>query len=357
MTQLGHFAYFGKKVFPYQEEVIVFTKKLLRVQIGCWGLFYLFLMLYTLNKWEKPVYGFWVANIYVITYALAVYVNAGWLIPKFYQANKKSRYYFYSVIFLALLMITRMEVEHLLLLPLHLQFYNWSLAHFTFVLITNVLAFLFGALLKVAIDHIMLLRKQEEMRHQQLTAELNLLKAQVQPHFLFNTLNNIYYLAYTKNERTPEVVARLSDIMRYFVDEAPKDRVPLSAEISFLKNYIELEQIRMLHQASVRFDQNGVDGMLMIPPMLLIPLVENIFKHGIDKVMTENLVTISLHRENGYLVFQACNTVHSAIQTVKSGVGLTNLRKRLALLFGNDFTLETKNGSDHFTALLKFPVA
>jgi LytS/YehU family sensor histidine kinase len=212
-------------------------------------------------------------------------------------------------------------------------------------------------LLRVSIDYVALLRKQEEMRHQQLASELNLLKAQVQPHFLFNTLNNIYYLAYTKNERTAEVVARLSDIMRYFVDEAPKERVPLMAEIDFLDNYIELEQIRMLHQAEICFDRTGVSDALIIPPMLLIPLVENIFKHGVDKSLTVNEVKLTLRQEGRYLVFTTGNLYHEQECTDKNGGGLTNLRKRLALLYGNDFTLVTEKKERCFTATLQFPAA
>ena len=109
-----------------------------------------------------------------------------------------------------------MYAEYKILLPLHLKFYSWTLSHFSFVFITNFLAFAFGALLRISIDYLSLLRRQQEMKTRQVATELNLLKAQVQPHFLFNTLNNIYYLAYTKNERTPEVIAKLSDIMRYF---------------------------------------------------------------------------------------------------------------------------------------------
>lgn len=334
----------------------MFTRKLLWLQAGCWSLFYLMLLLYTIQKWEQPAFGFWVANIYVITYILAVYTNAAWLMPRYYQSRKKARYYVYSFIFLTILVLGRMAVECRLLLPLHLKFYNWNLAHFSFVLITNFLAFLFGALLRITFDYVSLLRKQEEMRHQQLHAELNLLKAQVQPHFLFNTLNNIYYLAYTKNERTAEVVARLSDIMRYFVDEAPKERVPLTVEISFLKNYIELEQIRMLHRANIQFDYQETDELILLPPMLLIPLVENIYKHGIDKVLSDNVVSIRLQRQDGYLLFTTVNSIHHSESNVNSGVGLTNLRKRLTLLYGNDFILTTENNQGHFIASLKFPV-
>lgn len=331
-------------------------KKLLRVQAAVWVLFYIFLILYAIQKWENPIYGFWSVTIATLTYLVAVYGNAAWLIPRYYQGNQKTLYFIYSVLFLAALVVIRMYAENQVLMPLHSAFYNWSLPHFSFVFITNFLAFMFGALLRITIDYIHLLRKQEEMRNQQLASELNLLKAQVQPHFLFNTLNNIYYLAYTRNERTAEVVARLSDIMRYFVDEAPKERVPLLTEIDFLENYMELEQIRMLHQATIEFDRNMINDALIIPPMLLIPLVENIFKHGVDKSVEQNEVVITLEQQDGYLHFITRNSHHNPENNGKGGVGLTNLRKRLTLLYGNDFTLTTEKTDHCYTATLKFPV-
>lgn len=339
---------------PTIEEIL--RKKLLRIQAAVWVLFYIFLLLYAVQKWENPIYGFWSVTIATITYLIAVYSNAAWLIPKYYQANKRTLYFVFSALFVAFLVAVRMYAENQVLMPLHLAFYSWSLPHFSFVFLTNFLAFLFGALLRITIDYVYLLRKQEEMRNQQLASELNLLKAQVQPHFLFNTLNNIYYLAYTRNERTAEVVARLSDIMRYFVDEAPRERVPLLTEIDFLENYIELEQIRMLHKAAILFDRSSINDALIIPPMLLIPLVENIFKHGVDKSVEQNDVVITLEQQDGYLHFTTKNSHYDHECRLKGGVGLTNLRKRLALLYGNDFTLTTEKTEHCFTATLKFPV-
>ncbi|MDF2190071.1 histidine kinase [Paraflavitalea sp. CAU 1676] len=332
-------------------------RRLLRVQAAVWVLFYIFLILYSIQKWEQPIFGVLSVSIATITYLLAVYGNAAWLIPRYYKTDRKPLYFLISTLFVGALVVARMYAEQQALKPIHSTFYDWRLPHFSFVFITNFLAFLFGALLSITIDYLHLLRKQEEMKHQQLASELNLLKAQVQPHFLFNTLNNIYYLAYTKNEKTAEVVARLSDIMRYFVDEAPMERVPLRNEIGFLKNYIELEQIRMLHKATLTFDPDGVNDSLLIPPMLLIPLVENIFKHGIDKAVTQNEVSITLEQHDGYLHFITGNSHHQQEHNGKGGVGLTNLRKRLTILFGNDFTLSTEKTDHCYKAILKFPVA
>jgi LytS/YehU family sensor histidine kinase len=187
-------------------------------------------------------------------------------------------------------------------------------------------------------------------------AELNLLKSQVQPHFLFNTLNNIYYEAYREAPYTAKLIERLSDIMRYFVDESPKDEVSLSTEIQFLENYIALEKIRIRHEISINFIHNFKDE-LRIPPMLLMTFVENIFKHGIDKSSSENKIELSLMQQGGYLVFQTQNTVHEkAGSTEANGFGIMNLRKRLTLLYGAQFELNIDENNNCFIALLKVPI-
>ncbi|MFC0772578.1 sensor histidine kinase [Terrimonas alba] len=330
-------------------------KRITVLQVSIWTIFYIFLLLYTLQKWEYPKFGFWAATIATIAYFFAVYSNAHWLIPNFYKRGKKVAYLSLSVIILAVLQLVRMYAEYRILLPLHLKFYSWTLSHFSFVFITNFLAFAFGALLRVSIDYLSLLQRQQEMKTRQLSTELNLLKAQVQPHFLFNTLNNIYYLAYTKSDHTAEVIAKLSEIMRYFVDEAPKEKVPLSTEIQFLKNYIELEQIRMLHPVKAKF-MIEADESILLPPMLLIPLVENIFKHGVDKTVEENNVAIKLKRLDQQLVFSTCNQVGPALTDRQNGAGLMNLRKRLAILYGDNFELTTSLENGNFKASLKFSV-
>lgn len=342
--------------FMYFETPLETTlhKKLTRLQIIIWAIFYTFLLLYTMQKWEFPRFGFWAATIATIFYSIAVYANSSWLIPRFYKQGKKWQYFILSVVVIGVLLVSRMAIEYQVLLPLHQKFYSWTISHFSFVFITNSLAFAFGALLRVSIDYLSLLKQQEEMKTRQMSAELNLLKSQVQPHFLFNTLNNIYYLAYTKNDKTPTVIAKLSDIMRYFVEEAPKEKVSLAAEVQFLKNYIELEQIRMLHPVQLDFTIKA-NERLMIPPMLLIPLVENIFKHGVDKTVETNIVDIELVQQNGSLSFTTKNSINTN-EKQPGGMGLKNLQKRLELLYDHQFELKTDCENNNFTSTLKFPV-
>jgi LytS/YehU family sensor histidine kinase len=184
---------------------------------------------------------------------------------------------------------------------------------------------------------------------------LNLLKSQVQPHFLFNTLNNIYYEAYREAPATAALIEKLSDIMRYFVEESQKECVSLGKELHFIENYIGLETIRLRHGIQLTFTKN-VQEQLQLPPMLLMTFVENIFKHGIDRMRADNKVAISLEEKDGYLLFTTINRCYKQALT-KGGFGIDNLRKRLFLLYANDFVLETNCTDTIYKAFLKIPVA
>jgi len=183
-----------------------------------------------------------------------------------------------------------------------------------------------------------------------------LLKLQVQPHFLFNALNSIYYRVYKVDPPSAGLIERLADIMRYFVDESPKDEVPVYTEVAFIENYIALERIRIRHGASVHFEK-AFNPDLRIPPMLLMTFVENIFKHGIDKSLKQNQVTISLVQQNNHLFFTTRNRkVDPEAGYGRGGFGIINLTKRLRMLYGDKFELNIDGEGELFTAFLKIPL-
>jgi LytS/YehU family sensor histidine kinase len=223
--------------------------------------------------------------------------------------------------------------------------------------IAGFLSYMLSFVFRIAIAYFGLKQQAEEILLQKSQAELNLLKSQVQPHFLFNTLNNIYYEAYREAPRTAGLIERLSDIMRYFVDESPKDEVSLQTEIQFIENYIALEKIRIRHKTEVSFVRE-YNPDSRIPPMLLMTFVENIFKHGVDKSSSDNKIDISLIQQNGSMMFQTCNRIHAVASKGQShGFGIENLRKRLTMLYGNRFELNIEDNGQTFTAFLKVPLS
>lgn len=326
------------------------------IQVLLWSVFYLLLLLYSIHKWNQPIYAVLNASIGLFSYMAVIYAHAFWLLPTLLFRGRRIAYFIGSFVFVTGIILLRMAVEKAVLIPLHRSLYQWNWAHFSFTCVTVLIAFLFGALLRVALNYMQLLQWKKEQQQKQAEAELKLLKAQVQPHFLFNTLNNIYALAQSRSHQTPDMIARLSELMRYFIEEAPKEKVCLAAELSFIQSYIELEQIRMVHPISLTFTIDKDLNDLRLPPMLLMPFVENVFKHGIDKLQTKNELTIQISKKNGMLKYSVCNTLPEYPMKVAGGFGLQNLQKRLLLLYADTFSLHTQKTAHTFNAELIIPV-
>jgi LytS/YehU family sensor histidine kinase len=185
--------------------------------------------------------------------------------------------------------------------------------------------------------------------------ELKFLKSQINPHFLFNSLNNLYALTLIKSEQAPEVVLRLSNILRYVLYETSDGKVPLEKEIEYLRDYIELEKIRLGQRAHIELKITGDFSAIEIEPMMLLTLVENSFKHGTAKQNTGAWVTISLELTAADLLhFQVSNskveeTSAPLSNTKSSGIGLNNLKKRLDMLYQNKHKLIISDTQNRYT--------
>ena len=215
-----------------------------------------------------------------------------------------------------------------------------------------MLIFLSSAL-KVTGDYLQERHNRRELERRQLLTELSLLKMQVNPHFLFNTLNNIYALASQKSDRAPEAVLRLAEIMRYMLYESGADTVPLAQELQHLRSFLALQQLRLptTGSAAIVFDDAGLPPGAAWPvaPMLLLPLVENAFKHGDLTARPAVQICLGL-TPAGALRLTVDNAVApepgSAALDASGGVGLSNLRRRLALLYPgrHELRLDTPPG-------------
>lgn len=293
-------------------------------------------------------------------YILVIYGNIKFLYPRFWETGKRVEY----VIGVIILLVGGGLARGYLLIWLANQFVippaqpeTMTFAMALNFVIAGVMNYMLSFVFRIALAYFSLKQQAEEILLQKSQAELNLLKSQVQPHFLFNTLNNIYYEAYREAPRTAGLIERLSDIMRYFVDESPKDEVSMQTEVSFIENYIALEKIRIRHKTDITFVKE-YNAEARIPPMLLMTFVENIFKHGIDKSSKENKIEISLIQQEGFLLFQTCNRIHAVASKEEShGFGIENLRKRLAMLYGTKFELNIECDGQTFTAFLKVPIS
>jgi len=296
-------------------------------------------------------------TVSVAFYVLVIYGNIKFLFPLLYERGRKVQY----VLCVIVLLVGGGLARGYLIMLIYNAFFAkkpeaWTFGMTLNFVIAGFLTYLLSFIFRIAIAYFSLKQQSEKILAQKSQAELNLLKSQVQPHFLFNTLNNIYYEAYREAPRTAALIERLSDIMRYFVDESPKDEVSMQIEVQFIENYIALEKIRIRHETEINFVKE-YNPDARIPPMLLMTFVENIFKHGIDKSSKKNKIDISLIHQDGYLLFQTSNKKLPKSQEVSHGFGIENLRKRLNLLYGTAFELNIDCSEHQFTAFLKVPLS
>lgn len=198
------------------------------------------------------------------------------------------------------------------------------------------------------------LRLQAEIRLKE--AELKLLRAQIHPHFLFNTLNNLYGLTLEKSELAPELVLKLADLMDYMLYRCNQPLVPLESEILHLKNYIDIERLRYDGDLDLQFLVEGKTRNYTIAPMLLLPLIENAFKHGVSKSVNHPFVHIRIHISEHKVQLQvknSCSVNNEKQESYTGGIGLQNLQKRLHLLYPEQHAIDYSQHGNYYRANLQ----
>ncbi len=195
-------------------------------------------------------------------------------------------------------------------------------------------------------------KKAIEAETERANAELAFLKSQVNPHFLFNTLNNIYSLAVSKSDNTAPSIMKLSNIMRYITDEAGQDFVPLQLEVDCMKDYIDLQRLRLGQKMTVDYTVTGYTDDKKIAPLLLMTFIENVFKYGISSHETSG-ITIKLAADNHAITFYCRNRLFGTKRdTERTGIGIANARKRLQHLYPNRHFLAIEEAEGYFTVQL-----
>ena len=193
------------------------------------------------------------------------------------------------------------------------------------------------------------------LNEQKKTAELSALKNQLNPHFLFNTLNNLYTLSLQKSDKAPEVISVLSDILDYILYRCNEKYVSLDKEIELIENYITLEKLRYGKRANVNFTKS-VNEMVKIAPLILLTFIENAFKHGISQEIKEGKVDINLESEVGFILFEIKNTIpnSSPIEAnSNNAIGLINVKKQLELLYPDSHQLSINHNEHYYSVRLK----
>jgi len=217
--------------------------------------------------------------------------------------------------------------------------------------------FFFGTIRHIY-NYIKLRQSAQQLRMEKQAAELNYLKSQTNPHFLFNTLNNIYSLARDKNDLAPESILRLSKILRFMLYEAGGQYISIEQELKIITDYIALEKLRYDESLHINFNYDVEDMKQALPPLLLIPLVENAFKHGASETRNHPFVDIHLSVNKRQLAFSVKNSAEtfSEPERIIENIGLSNLRRQLQLLY-TDYDLALNQAESVFTANLKINLA
>ena len=182
-------------------------------------------------------------------------------------------------------------------------------------------------------------------------AELNFLKSQINPHFLFNTLNNIYSLAREKSDKTADVILKLSSLLRFMLYETKEKFIPISKEIQFMNTYLEIQKIRFDERLKIEFQNSVTDNQEYVLPLILLPFLENAFKHGASESTDKTFIKINLELKNNILNYSVINSFEKNDIEESKGIGLINFERQLKLVY-NDFRLQAEAENNIFTAKL-----
>jgi two-component system LytT family sensor kinase len=317
-----------------------------------------------MQLWSKYTYVFSLVFATLLTFP-AIILFYRWYVP---ITMGKKRFGTFFIFFPLYLIVYEANVRLASLLIIHLPFIpagyrnNLAMAHpENFSVNYFNQNFGYTCLILFAAGSLCLVKNEFRNNHRlytlendKLMLELNQLKSQLQPHFFFNTLNNLYALSTQNSPKTSSMIANLSAIMRYVLYDSSKEKVPLKNEIDFLNSYISLERIRHDNPGIIDFDVQGDIDSLQIEPLLFLPLVENCFKHALAKDIPNKYVKMALVVDDEQLIFQTTNPVSKKASNPATvgGIGLTNLAKRMELLYPGAHQLDIEQDKETFTVIL-----
>ena len=301
------------------------------------------------EDYASPSIAFIVTAIKVVDLALLVYITNYILIPRLLYERKFVLFGFLFVIMIVASSLIKMNIigritNNSLLLNLSGnlkdRIYDNIIPHFFLVIA--------GAAIKFMFDQISLQKQMAELAKEKAEAELSFLKSQINPHFLFNSLNSVYFSIDKNNENAREILHKFSEMLRYQLYEANGERIPIEKEINYLRDYVDLQRLRKDENYSVEFNCTPEVKEFSIEPLLLIPFVENAFKHISNRPGQLNHIKLDLSRNDGCFKFTIENSKENFVLNnfQKSGIGLNNVKRRLELLYPGKYELAIKETED-----------
>jgi len=294
-------------------------------------------------------------------FILFFYLNLFYLLPQLYYKKKKAAYLI-TIFILLLVAVYLPSFIKTQLVPEPLFFdKNFPRRPFNdkdriFGFLQFLIIWFLSSIISLSQRYRRMERHHKEIKEQKLNAELSYLKAQVNPHFLFNTLNNIYALSICQSEQTPEAILKLSAIMRYATQDAEAEKVPLEKELDYLNNYIALQQLRSNKNLEVNFETKGDYSHQVIAPLLLINFIENAFKHGVSNHVA-CFVHIKIHVADNQLQMEVINKIMEGIKMDSTSTGADNTKRRLQLQYPENHILDIDEKDGLYKVTLQLNLA
>lgn len=331
--------------------------RVLLLHLSFWGV-YLSFFLYQVSSYQRGEDLDWTrvlvtASTQVFFAAIISYVNYFYLLPQLLERKKIFLYLIQFIFLFGAIIALRIAANHYLFEALNYDTHYIGSPRFTVNVVTsNLFIVIFVGMLRFAKDWFELDAKRKEVEHEKLMAELNFLKAQINPHFLFNTLNNLYYLAYSKSDNTTVVIDKLSKMMRYMIYDSNHPKVLLSKEIEYMENYVSLERLRLNNEIPIDFEIRGDLNGSQIAPLIFIAFLENAFKHGVSNGQKNCWVRVSIVVNGQECIYIVENSKLKVEHETKSGIGLVNIKRRLELSYPGNHILHIEDSEDKYLVQL-----
>lgn len=324
-----------------------------------WMLVFAIWYFFRVDDYAHASTAFRVTLIKVADLALMIYLVTELFIP---QLLYKKKYFLFTLAFIALILLSSVTKMYVLgKMTNNPALYQWG-GDWKRRVYDNILPHFFlvvaGAAIKLMMDYGRLQKRMVEIAKEKAEAELNFLKSQINPHFVFNSLNTIYFLIHKENAEARNALHRFSEMLRYQLYEMGGQKVPVEKEIAYLRDYMDLQQLRKDDRYKVSFHCSSQVSGFFIEPLLLVPLVENAFKHISHHTDQPNMVEVGMDRQNGHFIFEVKNTREMLGGTEKpGGIGLQNVKRRLELLYPGKHQLTIRESNQDFYVNLKIALS
>lgn len=285
------------------------------------------------------------------------------LIPKFFYTKKYFHFFAYLIGSIILVGIVEEGIIEKIFTPTSKgrNDVTWQSIYWFFgEILVPLLTFM---AIKFVFDNFAQQQKLEKIQQNKLQNELKLLKSQIQPHILFNSLNNLYHFALKKSDELPDLILKLSNVLRYVVYEAPEEKVPLNKELSFIKDYIDLQKVQYKGRGEIHDDipLESIAAYMKIAPFLLIPFIENSFKHSFGTKIKDVFVNIKVSIKRHQFTLMIENNYEESSQKkdglIQGGIGLVNVKKRLHLLYPNQHQLTINTDQEKYIVHLNIKLS